>query len=229
MTRLALKTIGLGTLIAFAVACGDNKPPPKEPEQAPMTDDAGALSTSTDTMDAGAATASTDSTPPPPAAPAALALPSGSAKLKFKTTKAFDIELKSDGTVNSGGKAAAKIAGTELQTPDGKSTLKVDGDGNITTADGNPYAKFDGDDLTTQTAAKWSIGEDGAFTQTDDKGKKSNLGKADGVGSAKKATLLAAAYVAWGTKAPAAKGAKPAGDKPAGKPAGKPGAKPTTK
>ena len=229
MTRLALKTIGLGTLIAFAVACGDNKPPPREPEQTPMTDDAGALSTSTDSVDA-SASSTTDTTPPPPAAPAALALPSASAKLKIKTPKALDIELKSDGTVNSGGKAAAKITGTELQTPDGKSALKVDGDGNITTADGGPYAKFDGDDLTTQTMAKWSIGDDGAVTGTDDKGKKTNLGKADGVGSAKKASLLAAAYVAWGTKAPAPKGAKPAaGDKPAGKPAGKAGAKPATK
>ncbi len=219
MTRLAFKTLGLGSIIAFAVACGDNKPPPKEPEQAPMTDDAGAMSSSTDAMDAGAAP--TDTTPPP-AAPSALALPSASAKLKFKTTKSFDIELKSDGTVNSGGKAAAKIAGMELQTPDGKSALKVDGDGNITTADGNPYAKFDGDDLSTQMMTKWSIGDDGTLSSTDDKGKKTNVGKADGVGTAKKATLLSAAYVAWGMKAPAPKGAKPMG-KPAGKPAGKPG------
>ena len=71
--------------------------------------------------------------------------------------------------------------------------------------------------------AKWSIGDDGALTQMDDKGKKSNLGKSDGVGSAKKATLLSAAYVAWGLKAPAAKAAKPAGDKPAGKPGAKAG------
>ena len=202
MTRLAFKTLGLGSIIAFAVACGDNKPPPKEPEQAPMTDDAGAMSSSTDAMDAGAAP--TDTTPPP-AAPSALALPSASAKLKFKTTKSFDIELKSDGTVNSGGKAAAKIAGMELQTPDGKSALKVDGD-----------------DLSTQMMTKWSIGDDGTLSSTDDKGKKTNVGKADGVGTAKKATLLSAAYVACGMKAPAPKGAKPMG-KPAGKPAGKPG------
>lgn len=215
MTRLVLKTLGLGTLIAFAVACGDNKPPPKEPEQTPMTDDAGATA-STDP-------APTEPTPPaeptPPPAPKALDLPSSSAKLKFKTTKGFDIEVKSDGTVNSAGKASAKIAGMELTSTDGKSGLKVDAEGNIMTATGDAYAKFDGDDLTTQTMAKWSIGEDGALTQTDDKGKKTNLGKAEGVGTAKKATLLAAAYTAWGMKAPGAKApAKPAaGDKPAGK------------
>ena len=215
MTRLVLKTLGLGTLIAFAVACGDNKPPPKEPEQTPMTEDAGT-------------TASTDPAPPepappaeptPPPAPKPLDLPSASAKLKFKTTKGFDIEVKSDGTVNSAGKASAKIAGMELTSTDGKSGLKVDADGNIMTSTGDAYAKFEGDDLTTQTMAKWSIGEDGALTQTDDKGKKTNLGKAEGVGTAKKATLLAAAFTAWGMKAPGAKApAKaPAGDKPAGK------------
>ena len=157
--------------------------------------------------------------PTPPPAPKALDLPSASAKLKFKTTKGFDIEVKSDGTVNSAGKASAKIAGMELTSTDGKSGLKVDADGNIMTSTGDAYAKFEGDDLTTQTMAKWSIGEDGALTQTDDKGKKTNLGKAEGVGTAKKATLLAAAFTAWGMKAPGAKApAKaPAGDKPAGK------------
>lgn len=216
MTRLVLKTLGLGTLIAFAVACGDNKPPPKEPEQTSMSDDAGAAPTS-DMPSEPASTAAAEPTPPP--APKTLELPSTSAKVKFKTTKAFDLEVKSDGTVNSGGKSAAKIAGMDLTSTDGKTGLKVDADGNIMTATGDTYAKFDGDDLTTQTSAKWSIGEDGAFTQTDDKGKKTNLGKAEGVGTAKKATLLAAAYVAWGMKAPGAKApAKPAaGDKPAGK------------
>lgn len=213
MTRLVLQTLGLGTLIAFAVACGDNKPPPKEPEQTSMSDDAGA--TASDMPSDPAPTAAAEPAPPP--APKALDLPSGSAKLKFKTTKAFDLEVKSDGTVNNAGKATAKISGMELSSTDGKSGLKVDSEGNIMTATGDTYAKFEGDDLTTQTMAKWSIGEDGALTQTDDKGKKTNLGKADGVGTAKRATLLAAAYSAWGMKAPAPKAAKAAGAKPAAK------------
>ena len=237
MTRssLAATTLALGLIVFGSVACGD-KPPPKPPESTPSSDtDGGGSSTSSSDTDGGASTASTggDTKPAggetPPAAPAALALPSASAKIKFKAKKDFDLELKSDGTLNSGGKAAAKLTGMELQTPDGKSQLKVDGDGNITTADGAAYAKFDGDDLTAQNSAKYSIGDDGAVTMTNEKGTKSNMGKADGVGSAKRAALLSVAFMMWGTKAPAAPaGKKPAGDKPAGgdkKPGGKKGDK----
>jgi hypothetical protein len=225
MTRssLAATTLALGLIVFGSVACGD-KPPPKPPESTPSSDtDGGGASTSSSDTDGGATTASTGGgdtkgAETPPAAPAGLALPSASAKIKFKAKKDFDLELKSDGTLNSGGKAAAKLTGMELQTPDGKSQLKVDGDGNITTADGAAYAKFDGDDLTAQNSAKYSIGDDGALTMTNEKGTKSNMGKADGVGSAKRASLLSVAFVMWGTKAPAAAGGgkKGGGDKPAG-------------
>jgi hypothetical protein len=125
--------------------------------------------------------------------------------------------------VNSGGKAVAKITAMELQDPAGKTQLKVDSDGTITTGEGGAYGKFDGDDLTSGTA-KWSIGDDGAVSSTDDKGKKTSVGKADGVGTAKKSALLSAAFVIWGMKAPGAAAAKPATPaKPADpkKPAGK--------
>jgi hypothetical protein len=228
MTRssLAATTLALGLIVFGSVACGD-KPPPKPPESTPSSDtDGGGSSTSSSDSDGGATTASGDTKPTgetPPPAPAALALPSASAKIKFKAKKDFDLELKSDGTLNSGGKAAAKLTGMELQSPDGKGQLKVDSDGNITTADGAAYAKFDGDDLTAQNSAKYSIGDDGALTMTNEKGTKSNMGKTDGVGSAKRASLLSVAFVMWGTKAPAAAGGKkPAGEK---KPGGKKGAK----
>lgn len=233
MTRssFALKTLGLGIfLLGSLAACGGDKPPPKAPDTTPSAEaDGGSSDTSTASTDAkdGGST-STDTAPPsPPPAPAALALPSGSAKLKVEGKKKLDLELKSDGTVNNAGKMAAKISGMELQGPDGKAQLKVDSDGVITTGDGAAYAKFDGDDLTTQTSAKWSIGDDGAMSATDEKGKKSSLGKADGVGSAKRAALLSIAFVTWGTKAPAPPAAKPA---PAGKTAPKkPGAAPAPK
>jgi hypothetical protein len=221
MTRSRLvMSLGVGLFLLGTYACGGDKPPPKPPESTPVSDEAGTSESGTsmsDTKDGGASTASTDTTPPP-AAPAALALPTAAAKLKVEGKKKMDVELKSDGTVNSGGKMAAKIMGMELHGADGKPALKVDNDGAIMTAEGGPYAKFEGDDLATQTGTKWSIGDDGAMSSTDDKGKKSSLGKAEGVGSAKRASLLAIAYLSWGMKAPAAPAPKA---KPEGKPGGK--------
>jgi hypothetical protein len=220
MTRssLAAISLALGLFVFGGVACGD-KPPTKTPESTPSaSDDAGSSTSSSGDTDGGAGgSTDTKASDTAPAAPAGLALPSASAKLKFKSKKDFDVELKSDGTVNSGGKAAGKIAGMELQGPDGKSQLKVDADGNITTADGGAYAKFDGDDLTAMNSAKYSIGDDGAINLTNEKGSKSSMGKADGVGTAKRAALLSVAFVMWGMKPPAAAGGKA---KPADKGAG---------
>ena len=153
--------------------------------------------------DAGAPTSTTaPETPAPAPAPAALALPSASAKVKGKTTKDIDIELKSDGTVNSSGNPAAKITGMELQDPAGKTQLKVESDGTITTADGAAYAKFDGDTLTTNTGVKYAIADDGSLMNTPEKGAEKSVGKATDVGSAKRSALLAVAFMTWGTKAP---------------------------
>lgn len=212
MTRssLVIKSFGLGLLLVGSVACGD-KPPAKEPEApAPTVVDAGepAPTSAVETPAAPVASATAEATPAP--APTALALPAASAKLKFKTTKDFDVELKSDGTVNSGGKAAAKIAGNELQDSTGKTQLKVDSDGTITTADGGAYAKFDGDTLATNTGAKWMIGDDGAFQSAPEKGAPKSVGKTTDVGAAKRSALLAAAFVTWGTKAPQPAAAKTA-------------------
>ena len=226
MTRssFVVRTFGLGIFLLGSIACGD-KPPPKPPETTPGADvDAGdplASSSGGESKDGGASGGDTAPTPPP--APAALALPSAAAKLKVEGKKKLDVELRSDGTVNSAGKMAATISGMELQAADGKTALKVDSDGNISNADGAPYAKFEGDDLTTQTSTKWSIGDDGALSSTDEKGKKTAMGKSEGVGSAKRASLLAVAFVSWGMKAPAAPApkatpAKPGGKKPGGAP-----------
>jgi hypothetical protein len=179
--------------------------------------------------DAGGGTAEA----PPPPKPAALDLPAASAKMKVKIKgKDTEIEIKNDGTVNTAGKPTHKIAGMELQDKDGKGLLKADADGNVMQADSSAYGKFEGDDLTMLDTSKLSVGDDGV-SQTDAKGKKTVLGKAEGVGSAKKATLMVVAFNLWGAKPPAApKGAKPAdtkkpGDKPAD--AKKPGDKPAPK
>jgi hypothetical protein len=223
MIRSVVSSIGLGLLILGAYACGGDKPPPATPDNTASTSDAGADMPSTDTAkgDGGATTASTGDTPTtPPPAPAKLDLPAASAKFKLKGK---DIEIKSDGTVNTGGKPTHKIAGMELQDKDAKSLLKVGDDGTVTmSADGSPYGKFDGDDMTGNDGSKLSAGDDG-ISQTDAKGKKTALAaKAEGIGTAKKATLLVVSYNLWGAKPPkpaAPKGDKPAGDK--GKPAGK--------
>lgn len=227
-----VKGIGLGLIVLGSVACGDNKPPPAVPEVSPpsATDGGESSTSSTDShADAGAATTASETPAPPPAAPAKLDLPSAAAKLKFKSKKDFDLEVKADGTVSNAGKPVGKISGLELQDPGGKTQLKVDSDGTITTGEGGAYAKFEGDELTALTGAKYAIGDDGALASTDDKGKKTALGKSEGVGAAKRASLLSVAFVIWGTKAPVPAAAKkPAGgEKPAAaeKPAGKKGGK----
>jgi hypothetical protein len=233
MTRssFVVRTIGLGLLLTGSFACGE-APPPKPPET-PAVIDAGETAPAPAEMDAGsAATTPAPETTPPPAPPPVLALPSAAAKVKVKTTKDFDLEVKSDGTVNSGGKPAAKIAGMELQDAAGKTQLKVDAEGTITTGEGAPYAKFDGDTLTTNTGAKYAIGDDGAVKNTPEKGAEKSIGKATDVGSAKRSTLLAVAFVTWGTKAPQPKAApaaaekKPADAKAEAKPAEKKPAEP---
>jgi hypothetical protein len=224
-SSFVIRTIGLGLLLSGSYACGGEAPPAKEPEVTPPAVDAAAEAPAPAAeVDAGATAAPAEPTPPP--APAALALPSGAAKLKFKTTKEFDVELKSDGSVNVGGKPAAKVTGMELQDPAGKTQLKVDNDGNITTGEGASYAKFDGDTLVANTGAKYAIADDGSLQNTPEKGAAKSLGKTTDVGPAKRSALLTVAFVMWGTKAPqpaapkaaAAKaGEKPAAAKPAPK------------
>ena len=223
MTRSSL-VFALGLFVLGSqVACGGDTPPPKPPESTPTEADAGETTepSSGGDADGGGAGSTAGGTETPPPAPAALALPTAAAKLKFKNKKDYDVEVKSDGTVSSAGKPAAKIAGMELQTPDGKGQLKVDADGNITTAEGAPYAKFEGDELAAQTNVKYGIGDDGALSSTNEKGTKTGMGKSEGVGTAKRAALLAAAFVMWGTKAPAPPAAKGAAKKPGAKPAPK--------
>ena len=224
----------ISLLIAAAAACGPDKPPPANPET-PSGGDGGS-----DTASGGDGGASASSggdgggggmaETPPPAKPAGLDMPAASAKLKVKLKgKDTDIEIKNDGTVNTAGKPTHKLMGMELQDKDGKGLLKVDGDGNVTqSGDSSAYGKFEGDDLTMNDTSKLSVGDE--ISQTDAKGKKTVLGKGEGVGSAKKATALVVAFNIWGAKPPPAPKAKPGDKKPGDKPADKkPADKPAPK
>src|SRR5947209_19333909 len=63
-----------------------------------------------------------------------FALAAGSAKIEMKGKKAAKVELKSDGTVASGGKAVAKVTGMTMQSADGgKKLLNFGSDGAGTT------------------------------------------------------------------------------------------------
>jgi hypothetical protein len=153
--------------------------------------------------------------PDPSAAPTTLALPTATAKIAMKGKKAANVELKSDGTVTNGGKAVAKVSGLALQSPDGKSLLTVGNDGAVTAGDA-AYGSFAGDELTLAKGDKLALGDDGTLTWTS-AGKGTPLGKFDGVGSAKRSAVLAAAFVLAPPAADKPAAAKPAATKPAGK------------
>jgi hypothetical protein len=211
--------------VLFSAACGGSKPVPAGPSL--DATDAGADMPATpgsasDTDGGGATTAEVKpGVPDPSAKPEGLALPKDAAKIDMKGKKPAKLEIKSDGTVSNGGKPMGKVSGMALQNADGKALLTVGSDGAVTAGDGGAaYGKFDGDDLTLAKGDKLAIGDDGTLTMTTG-GKGAPLGKFDGIGTAKRAAILAAAFVI----------APPAAEKPAApaKPAGKPAAKPAGK
>ncbi len=216
--------------ILFTAACGGSDKPAKGPEMEPVATAAPDMPPPPATADTTDAKPASD-TPAAsePAAPAMLALPTASAKADLKGKKAAKVEVKSDGTVANGGKAVAKVSGMTLQSPDGgKTFLTVGSDGAVTTGSGDSYGSFAGDDLTMAKGDKLTLGDDGTITMTT-AGKAAPLGKFDGAGSAKRAVVLATAFV---LAPPAADKmpAKPAADaKPAAGGAAKPAAKPAAK
>ncbi len=224
--------LALFTSLVAAPACGGSDKPAKGPEMEPVASAAPADMPPPPATDAPAADAkpATDTpapgVPDPSAAPATLALPTATAKADLKGKKAAKLEVKSDGTVANGGKAVAKVSGMTLQSPDGgKTFLTVGSDGAVTTGSGDSYGSFAGDDLTMAKGDKLTLGDDGTITMTTG-GKAAPLGKVDGAGSAKRAIVLATAFV---LAPPAADKAPAAGAKPAAGGAAKPAAKPAAK
>ena len=224
---LPIKSTALALVLSAVAACGGEPPAVKSPETEPV-----AAASTADMPPPAPTTASTEKAPVPEApvsgvadpnaAPATLSLPPATAKIAMKGKKTANVELKTDGTVTNGGKAVAKVAGTKLESPDGKTLLAVEKDA-VNTADAAAYGTFSGDELTiTKSGDKLALGDDGTLTWTAG-GKANSLGKFEGAGNAKRAAVLAAAFVvappAADKPAPAEKAAaKPAGDaKPAAK------------
>lgn len=232
MSRANSSFIVLALLCSVAAvpACGGSDKPAKGPEMEPVASAAPADMPAPPASEAPAADAkpagdtAAPGVPDPSPAPATLALPTATAKADLKGKKAAKVEVKSDGTVANGGKAVAKVSGMTLQSPDGgKTFLTVGSDGAVTTGSGDSYGSFAGDDLTMAKGDKLTLGDDGTITMTS-AGKAAPLGKFDGAGSAKRAVVLATAFVL----------APPAAEKPAAKPAAgaaaaKPAAKPAAK
>jgi hypothetical protein len=223
VAKISLVAVPLFALLTVA-ACGGKKPPaPPSMEALDASADAdmpAPPSTVGLTSDAGPASDAGSSTTETPPAPASIALPTATAKATLKGKKPGAVEIKSDGSVSSGGKVIGKISGMAMQSPDGKDLLKVGSDGAVTTDGGTAYGSFSGDELTLAKGDKVSVGDDGAVTMTTG-GKAAPLGKFENLGAAKKAAALAVAFL----------NAPPAAEKPAtpAKPTGKPTGKPVPK
>jgi hypothetical protein len=216
-TKRSLVILPLFALLTTA-ACGST-PPPTPPsaesvDASPVSDMPAPTATTLATGDAGPPSEVAPGIAEPAPAPATLALPTATAKIALKGKKPGNVELKSDGSVMSGGKAVAKIVGMSLLSPEGKGLLTVGSDGAVT-ADGAPYGSFSGDELTLAKGDKAGIGDDGAVTWTT-AGKPAPLGKFENVGAAKRAAVLTVAFVVAPPTAPAAAAT------PAAKPAAKP-------
>jgi hypothetical protein len=220
VAKYSLVAIPLLALFTIAPGCGGKKPPTPPSTDAidaagagvDMPGDAGPVATG---GDAGASEGGAPGVPDPTAAPATIALPTATAKIALKGKKPGTVELKSDGTVTSGGKPVGKISGMALQNADGKSLLTVGADGAVTAGEAaTAYGSFTGDELTLAKGDKLAIGDDGTITMTTG-GKGAPLGKYENLGSAKRAGLLAVAIV---VAPPAAEKAatppKPPGKKP---------------
>lgn len=217
---LPIKSTALALVLSAVAACGGEPPAVKSPETEPVAaagtaDMPPPAPTTASTEKPAAPEAPVSGVADPNAAPVTLSLPPATAKIAMKGKKTANVELKTDGTVTSGGKAVAKVSGTKLESPDGKTLLAVEKDA-VNTADAAAYGTFSGDELTiTKSGDKLALGDDGTLTWTAG-GKANPLGKFEGAGNAKRAAVLAAAFVV----------APPAADKPAEKAAAKPADKP---
>lgn len=219
VTSYSLVAIPL-LLALTTAACGGSKKPAPTPTvdtsdaAADMPGgDGGAVAT---TSDAGSSGEGGAAAMPDATAAATLALPKDTAKIAIKGKKPATIELKADGTVSNAGKAVAKISGMALHNADGsKPVLNVGSEGAVTVEGGGAYGSFTGDELTLAKGDKLGIADDGTVNMTT-AGKAAPLGKYENLGAAKRAGILAVAFIV----------APPAAEKPVAKPTGKPKPKP---
>lgn len=161
----------LPLLVPFALsyACGgDDKPGPitPPPTGSEVTNSVPSSIAST-TASTPASVAPTNTEPPKPLDPPyTLGIAAG----KFtpdKTAKVKAVEIKDDGTVLLGGKAAYKINKDSLEDTGGKALLKTAKDGTVTQGDGKPYGKFDDKDvLQIEGGDTIAVGDDGSVKAT---------------------------------------------------------------
>ncbi|MBX3186234.1 MAG: hypothetical protein KF819_04430 [Labilithrix sp.] len=221
---MSTRLLACVAVVSSLVACGGPDKPPKAPDMEPVgTESAAADMPAAPEKTVADAPAPAEAAPPPGipdpnAGSTTLALPPSPAKISLKGKKAANVELKPDGTILSGGKAVAKVAGMTLESADGKPALSVGNDGAVTTADGISYGSFAGDELTiVKSGDKLALGDDGTLTLTAS-GTPSALGKFENAGTAKRSAVLAAAFVIAPPTGDAKAPAKPASGKPAAKP-----------
>lgn len=211
------------TVCAFATgACGGEAPPAKSADEAPETPpDTGEATMAN--PDGGALP---DPDAPPPGVVAPLPLPKAAVKIALKGKKSVSLELKPDGTLANGATIAASMNSEGgIKDAKGNPVLVVKGDA-VNTLSGATIATFSGEnELTNLNGDKLTLGDNGALTWTAS-GKESTVGKVDGAGSAKRATLVGAWMVLFPPPSD-----KPTESEPAPKPkrGGKPGSKPRGK
>ncbi len=236
---LNLKHIGLASVVLALVACGGETKPAKAPEPVVGANDGKAdmppghdkADESTADKDHGKGNddkAEKKAEKGPGGGMIAVAAMKFTPAKKGKADKA--VEVKQDGTVTVDGKAAAKIAGDQMQDATGGTLVTVGVDGSLVGSGVKPGLKFQGDELTAESGAKVTVGEDGTVTLAKADGKSEPLGKFEGGASAKRAALLVTAM--WLMPADATKADAKAADAKKADPkadAKKTDAKPTEK
>ncbi len=230
MNKLSL--LGTASMVLVLVACGGETKPAKAPEPvASATDSATDLPPAKDgesTADKDNGKGEGDKADKKANGPAGGMMTVAAMKFtpakKGKSDKA--LEVKQDGTVMLDGKTTAKIAGDEMKDATGSTLVTIGVDGSLVGSGVKPGLKFQGDELTAESGAKVSVGDDGTVTLAKADGKSEALGKFEGGAAAKRAALLVTAM--WlmpvdATKADAKKADAPKVD------AKKDAAKPTEK
>lgn len=122
------------------------------------------------------------------------------------------LEVKADGTITSGGKTVAKIAGDQVDAVDDSGTLvTVSMDGSLVGQAVKPGLKLEGNDLVGDDGTKLSMSDDGSIS-SERNGKSAVVAKVEGGADAKRTAVLVTALLmsAQALPAPAAPSAKKA-------------------
>lgn len=236
---IKLERIGLASVVLALVACGGEPKPAKSPEPVAAADAKSDMPDMSGGKDDAKAEKKAEKAEDKAEKKAEKAGAGGGmlnaaamkwAPAKKGTGKVSAIEVKADGTVTVDGKAAAKIAGDQVQDATGATVVTVSVDGSLVgSAFKTGLYKFQGDDLAVESGAKVAISDDGAVTVTKD-GKDEPMGKFEGANATSKRAALVVFAMLVTPKEDTSKKADPKGataakkgepTKPAEKAAGK--------